>query len=77
MKNRLNDSIFGIIVLILTLILWNYAVDFLFYHCKEWPTGIKVIISFFIPFIILTGIWNLTEYIENIVYGRDKGKDDI
>lgn len=77
MKNRLNDSVFGITVLILTLILWKFELDFLYLHCKEWTSWIKIVIMFFSPFLILAGIWNLTESIERLIYGRNKAEDDI
>lgn len=78
MKNRLNDTLFGIIVLILTLILWKFEIDFLYLYCKEWSSWIKIIIMFISPFLILAGIWNLTESIELIIYNvRNKSKDNI
>lgn len=78
MKNRLNDTLFGIIVLILTLILWKFEIDFLYLYCKEWSNWIKIIIMFVSPFLILAGIWNLTESIELIFHNvRNKSKDDI
>ena len=78
MKNRLNDTLFGIIVLILTLILWKFEIDFLYLYCKEWSNWIKIISMFFSPFLILAGIWNLTESIELIFHNvRNKSKDNI
>jgi hypothetical protein len=75
--NRLSDSLFAVSVLILTLILWRIGLDFLYLYCKEWPTLIKVLITFFSPFLILAGIWNLAEIIENLIHVRNKTEDDI
>lgn len=78
MRNRLNDFPFGIIVLILTLILWKFEIDYLYFNCKEWSSWIKIIIALISPFLILAGFWNLTEFVESKIYGfRNKTEDDL